>query len=210
MRRDKAREFQQIRGTEPTLTGCQRGDSVFGGEVSPTQWNLALAALLVEETYSLFAAMLFPTERFKLTTGERVKGMGDAKLLWFYSTNACSATPLLWLSAIACEVASGSSVLTTGTLSISVSTRFHPGVRRNRQSRFTADGWRRPRAGSRIVLEQPAFKMIWRAIESPPTRLTPEPIPPAPECQVPAPPWARSASRKSRRARGASFGRFVH
>ena len=80
-RRDKAREFQQICGTEPALTGCQRGDSVFEGEVCPAQWNLALAALLVEETYSLFAAMLFPTERFKLTTVERVKGMGDAKLL---------------------------------------------------------------------------------------------------------------------------------
>jgi hypothetical protein len=93
-RGDKAREFEQICGTEPALTGCQRGDSVLGSEVGPAQWNLALAALLVKETYSLFAAMLFPIERFKLTTGERVKGMGDAKLLWFYSTNACSATPL--------------------------------------------------------------------------------------------------------------------
>ena len=80
-RLDKAREFQQICGAEPALTGGQRGESVFRREVSPAQWNLALTALLVEETYSLFAAMLFPTERFKLMTGERVKGMGDAKLL---------------------------------------------------------------------------------------------------------------------------------
>lgn len=29
-----------------------------------------------------------------LKTCERVKGMGDPKLWWFYSTNACSATPL--------------------------------------------------------------------------------------------------------------------
>jgi hypothetical protein len=63
-RRDKACEFEQICGTEPALTGCQRGDSVFRCEVSPTQWDLALAALLVEETYFLFAAMLFATERF--------------------------------------------------------------------------------------------------------------------------------------------------
>jgi hypothetical protein len=40
-----------------------------------------LAALLVKETYSLFAAMLSPGERFKLTAGERVKGMRDPKLL---------------------------------------------------------------------------------------------------------------------------------
>jgi hypothetical protein len=38
--------------------------------------------------------MLFAGESFKLTTRERMKGMGDAKLLRFYSTNACSATPL--------------------------------------------------------------------------------------------------------------------
>jgi hypothetical protein len=40
-----------------------------------------LAALLVEKRYSLFAAMFFESEGFKLTAGERVKGMGDAKLL---------------------------------------------------------------------------------------------------------------------------------
>jgi hypothetical protein len=79
--RDETREFQQICGAEPTLTGCQSGDSVFRCEVSPAQWNLALAALPVDETYSLFAAVLFAGERFKLTAGERVKGMGDAELL---------------------------------------------------------------------------------------------------------------------------------
>jgi hypothetical protein len=93
-RRHKAREFHQICGAEPALTGGQRGESVFRREVSPAPWNLALAAFLVEERHSLFAAMFFGSESFKLTTSERVKGMGDAKLLWFYSTNACSATPL--------------------------------------------------------------------------------------------------------------------
>jgi len=58
------------------------------------------AALLVEETYSVFAPMFFASDSFKLTTGERMKGMGDAKLFCFYSTNACSATPLLPLLAI--------------------------------------------------------------------------------------------------------------
>jgi len=80
-RLDKAREFQQICGAEPALTRCQRGESVFRREVSPAQWNLALTALLVEETYSLVAAMIFASESFKLTTGERMEGMGDAKLL---------------------------------------------------------------------------------------------------------------------------------
>jgi hypothetical protein len=77
----RVREFQKICRTEPALTSRQRGDSVFRCEVSPAQWNLALAALLVEKTYSLFAAMLFATESFKLTTRERMKGMGDVKLL---------------------------------------------------------------------------------------------------------------------------------
>jgi hypothetical protein len=88
------REFQQICGSEPALTGCQSGENIFRREVRPIQRNLALAALLVEETYSLFAAMFFSSESFKLTTGEWMKGMGDAKLLWFYSTNARSMTPL--------------------------------------------------------------------------------------------------------------------
>lgn len=42
----------------------------------------------------MFAAVFFASESFKLTAAERVKWMGDPKLLWFYSTKACSATPL--------------------------------------------------------------------------------------------------------------------
>jgi len=53
-----------------------------------------LAPFPVEETHSLLAAMFFAGESFKLMTRERMKGMGDAKLLRFYWTNACSATPL--------------------------------------------------------------------------------------------------------------------
>jgi hypothetical protein len=80
--RDKTPEFQadQRRGTNSYRLPTWR-QRLSGAEVSPAQWNLALAAFLVEKTYSLFATMLFAGERFKLTTGERVKGMGDAKLL---------------------------------------------------------------------------------------------------------------------------------
>ena len=91
---DKAREFQQICGAEAALTGCQRCESVFRREVCPAHWNLALAALLVEEAHPVLATVFFLSEGLKLTTSERVKGMRDPKLLWFYSTNACSATPL--------------------------------------------------------------------------------------------------------------------
>jgi hypothetical protein len=80
-RRNKPREFQQICGAETARARGQRGQSVFRREVCPTQWDLALAALLVEETHPVFAAMLLTTESFKLTSGERVKGMDDPKLL---------------------------------------------------------------------------------------------------------------------------------
>src|SRR5260370_30309315 len=50
-------------------------------------------AFLVEEAHSVLTAVFFARESFELTTSERVKGMGDSKLLRFYSTNACSATP---------------------------------------------------------------------------------------------------------------------
>jgi hypothetical protein len=55
---------------------------------------IAFAALHVELAHSMLAAMFFLSEGFKLTSGERVKGTRDPKFLWFYSTNACSATPL--------------------------------------------------------------------------------------------------------------------
>jgi HEAT repeat protein len=54
-----------------------------------------MTAFLVEEAHSEFTAVVFAGESFKFTTGERVKGMRDPKLLGFYSTNACSATPFL-------------------------------------------------------------------------------------------------------------------
>jgi hypothetical protein len=91
---DKAREFQQISGTEATLASGQRDDGVLRREIGPAKWNLALAALLVEEAHPVLATVFFLSEDLKLTTSERVKGMRDPKLLWFYSTNACSATPL--------------------------------------------------------------------------------------------------------------------
>jgi hypothetical protein len=95
---DKAREFKQICGAEATLTGGQRDDRVLRREISPAKWNLALTALLVEEAHSVLTTMFFLSEGFKLTTGEGVKGMRDPKLLWFYATNACSATPLPYTS----------------------------------------------------------------------------------------------------------------
>ena len=72
----------------------QRCKGVFRREIGPAKWNLALAALLVDKAHPVLAAIFLLSESFKLSTGERVKGMGDAKVLWFYSTNACSATPL--------------------------------------------------------------------------------------------------------------------
>ena len=38
-------------------------------------------------------AKVFAAEGHKLTSGQRVKGMGDPKFLGLYSTNACSAMP---------------------------------------------------------------------------------------------------------------------
>jgi hypothetical protein len=66
-----------------------------------------LAALLVEKAHPVLATIFFLSESFKLTTGERVKGMGDIKLLWFYSTNACSATPLPYTFGIASSLRFG-------------------------------------------------------------------------------------------------------
>ena len=89
----QTRELQQICGAKTALARGQCSDERPPGEVGPPKWNLALAALFVEERYSVLAAVFFLGEGLKLTTGERVKWMRDPKLLWFYSTNACSATP---------------------------------------------------------------------------------------------------------------------
>ena len=93
-RRDKTREFQQICSAETALTRGQHDDGILRREIGPPKWNLALAALLVEERYSVLATVFFLSERLKLTTSERVKGIRDPKLLWFYSMNACSAMTL--------------------------------------------------------------------------------------------------------------------
>jgi hypothetical protein len=90
---DQLRKLQQICGTKPALASGQGGESVLWGEVRPVQWNLTLTALLVEKRYPVLATVFLPGESLKLTPGERVKGMGNLKFLWFCSTNACSATP---------------------------------------------------------------------------------------------------------------------
>jgi hypothetical protein len=60
-RRDEAREFQQICGakTALTLTSGQHDDGVLRRKIGPPKWNLALAALLVEERYSVLATVFF-------------------------------------------------------------------------------------------------------------------------------------------------------
>ena len=63
------------------MAGGQSGESVSRREVGPPQRNLALAAFLVDEAHSLFAAVFFAGEDLKLTTGERVKRMRDPKRL---------------------------------------------------------------------------------------------------------------------------------
>jgi len=70
--------------------------SACGCQIGPAQWDLRLTAFLVEEAHFEFTAVVFAGESLKLTTGERVKGMRDPKLLGFYSTNACNATPFLY------------------------------------------------------------------------------------------------------------------
>jgi hypothetical protein len=90
---DQLRKLQQICGTKPALASGQGSESVLWGEVRPVQWNLTLAALLVEKRHPVLAAVFLLGESLKLTPGERVKGMGNLKFLWFCSTNACSATP---------------------------------------------------------------------------------------------------------------------
>jgi hypothetical protein len=88
------RQFNQVCRTEPTFSRSQDGDGIFRGKIGPVQWNLTLAAFLVEETDSLFTAVFFATQSFKLAARERMKGMRDPKLLGLCSTNGCSPTPL--------------------------------------------------------------------------------------------------------------------
>src|SRR6266446_9166476 len=87
-------QFHQVCRTEPTFPGSQQGDGIFRSQIGPAQWNLTLAAFLVEETDSLFTAVFFACQSFKLAARERMKGMRDPKLLGLCSTNGCSPTPL--------------------------------------------------------------------------------------------------------------------
>jgi hypothetical protein len=86
-------EFQEICGAEAPFAVGQSGDSVLRPQVSPAQRNLTLPAFFIEKGNSVFTAVFFAAQSLKLTTGQRMKGMGDPKFLGFYSMNACSATP---------------------------------------------------------------------------------------------------------------------
>jgi hypothetical protein len=77
-----------------TFSRSQDGDGIFRSEIGPVQWNLTLAAFLVEETDSLFTAVFFACQSFKLAARERMKGMRDPRPLGLCSTNGCSPTPL--------------------------------------------------------------------------------------------------------------------
>ena len=73
---DQLRKLQQICGTKPALASGQCSESVLWGEVRPVQWNLTLAALLVEKRNPVFAAVFLLGKSFKLTPGERVERDG--------------------------------------------------------------------------------------------------------------------------------------
>jgi hypothetical protein len=78
---DQLRKLQQICGTKPALASGQCSESVLWGKVRPVQWNLTLAALLVEKRHPVLAAIFFPGKSFKLMPGKRVKGMCNPKSL---------------------------------------------------------------------------------------------------------------------------------
>jgi hypothetical protein len=59
-----------------------------------------LAAFLVQETDSLFTAVFFACQSFKLAARQRVKGMRDPELLGLCSMNRCSLT----LLPITCDI----------------------------------------------------------------------------------------------------------
>ena len=87
-------QFHQVCRTEPTFPGSQQGHGIFHGQIGPAQWNLTLAAFLVQETDSLFTAVFFACQSFKHAARERVKGMRDPELLGMCSMNRCSLTLL--------------------------------------------------------------------------------------------------------------------
>jgi hypothetical protein len=81
------------RGSKPAFAGGQYREGFLRSQVGPVQCNLTLAAFLVEKTDSVFAAVFFAGEGFKLAARERMKGMCYPKLLGFCPTNTCSAMP---------------------------------------------------------------------------------------------------------------------
>jgi hypothetical protein len=90
---DETCEFQEICGAEAAFAVGQCGDGVLRPQVSPAQRNLTLPAFFIEKRNSVFTAVFFAAQSLKLTTGQRMKGMGDPKFWGFYSTNPCSAMP---------------------------------------------------------------------------------------------------------------------
>jgi hypothetical protein len=75
-------------------------NGIFSGQIGPAQWNLTLAAFLVEKTNSLFTAIFFACQSFELMASEGIEGMRDPKLLGLHSTNGCSLMPLSPLPSI--------------------------------------------------------------------------------------------------------------
>src|SRR5882672_10561464 len=91
--------FRSMLSTESSFR-IQRDEGVFWCKISPVQWNLKLAALLVEKADSVLTVVFIESQSFKLAACERVEGMGDPKLLGFCSTNVCSPTPFPIISDI--------------------------------------------------------------------------------------------------------------
>jgi hypothetical protein len=93
---NQAGKFYQVRGSKPAFAEEQCGEGVLWSQISPIQWNLTLPALLADETHSVFIAIFFAGESFKLAPRQRMKRMRDQKSLGVCSTNACSPTLLPW------------------------------------------------------------------------------------------------------------------
>jgi hypothetical protein len=68
-------------------------DGIFRSQIGPAQWNLTLAAFLVEETDSLFTSIFSAYQSFELSAREGMEGMRDPKLLGLHPTNGGSPMP---------------------------------------------------------------------------------------------------------------------
>src|SRR6516225_3888304 len=76
---DQTHQFHEVCCTEPTFSRSQDSNGIFRSQIGPAQWNLTLAAFLGEEADSLFTAIFFACQNFKLMARERMKGMRDLK-----------------------------------------------------------------------------------------------------------------------------------